>query len=59
MELSHFGAKVIYPPTIHPVMAKGIPIRVKNTFDPQHPGTVIEAETGSSGDIIRGIYEHR
>ncbi|HLM59658.1 MAG TPA: aspartate kinase, partial [Pyrinomonadaceae bacterium] len=34
MELSHFGAKIIYPPTIHPVMAKGIPVRVKNTFAP-------------------------
>ena len=56
MELSHFGAKVIYPPTIQPVMAKGIPVRVKNTFHPDEPGTLIEAETGiDHGDIVRGI----
>jgi bifunctional aspartokinase / homoserine dehydrogenase 1 len=41
MELSHFGAKVIYPPTILPVYQKGIPIRVKNTFSPQNAGTLI------------------
>ena len=56
MELSHFGAKVIYPPTIQPVMAKGIPVRVKNTFAPDEPGTLIEAETGNGrGEIVRGI----
>ncbi len=56
MELSHFGAKVIYPPTIQPVMAKGIPVRVKNTFAPEEPGTLIEAETGDgTGEIVRGI----
>ena len=41
MELSHFGAKVIYPPTILPVYQKGIPIRVKNTFSPANAGTLI------------------
>ena len=41
MELSHFGAKVIYPPTILPVYKKGIPILVKNTFNPQSEGTLI------------------
>lgn len=55
MELSHFGAKVIYPPTIQPVMAKGIPILVKNTFDPDHPGTLIESESAAKTDMIRGI----
>ncbi len=55
MELSHFGAKVIYPPTIQPVMAKRIPIRVKNTFAPSDFGTLIEAETDDGKDIIRGI----
>ncbi len=55
MELSHFGAKVIYPPTIQPVMAKGIPVLVKNTFEPAHPGTLIEAESQAETDIIRGI----
>ena len=55
MELSHFGAKVIYPPTIQPVMGKGIPVWVKNTFAPEDAGTVIEAVTKSEGDIVRGI----
>lgn len=55
MELSHFGAKVIYPPTIQPVMAKGIPVWVKNTFEPENEGTLIEAESSASGDMVRGI----
>lgn len=55
MELSHFGAKVIYPPTIQPVMAKGIPVWIKNTFAPNDLGTLIESETNGDGEIIRGI----
>lgn len=55
MELSHFGAKVIYPPTIQPVMAKGIPVLVKNTFDRDAAGTLIEAESPDAGEIVRGI----
>lgn len=55
MELSHFGAKVIYPPTIQPVMKKGIPVWVKNTFAPEDFGTLIEAESDVQNDIIRGI----
>jgi bifunctional aspartokinase / homoserine dehydrogenase 1 len=55
MELSHFGAKVIYPPTIQPVMRKGIPVWIKNTFSPADPGTVIEFETVQNGSSIRGI----
>ncbi len=55
MELSHFGAKVIYPPTIQPVMAKGIPVLIKNTFEPDNLGTLIEAESAPEKDIIRGI----
>lgn len=55
MELSHFGAKVIYPPTIQPVMAKGIPVLVKNTFEPDAAGTLIEAESPDTGEIVRGI----
>ncbi len=55
MELSHFGAKVIYPPTIQPVMAKGIPLWIKNTFSSDDRGTLIEAESGESDGIIRGI----
>ena len=68
MELSHFGAKVIYPPTIQPVMSKGIPVWIKNTFAPADKGTVIQnrnvsdfpfpqdaAQGDGGGDIIRGI----
>ncbi len=55
MELSHFGAKVIYPPTIQPVMAKGIPVCIKNTFAPDDAGTLIEAESVSTGEMVRGI----
>lgn len=44
MEMSHFGAKVIYPPTIQPVLKKNIPILIKNTFNPDHPGTRVSAD---------------
>ncbi len=55
MELSHFGAKVIYPPTIQPVLQKNIPILIKNTFAPEDVGTFIEAEASAENEIIRGI----
>ncbi|MBS1512929.1 MAG: bifunctional aspartate kinase/homoserine dehydrogenase I [Bacteroidetes bacterium] len=55
MELSHFGAKVIYPPTIQPVMSKNIPVWVKNTFAPEDEGTVIQNEAMKNGNAIRGI----
>jgi aspartokinase/homoserine dehydrogenase 1 len=55
MELSHFGAKVIYPPTIQPVMSKNIPVWIKNTFEPDHHGTLIDPETVTNGSNIRGI----
>jgi len=55
MELSHFGAKVIYPPTIQPVSSKGIPTWIKNTFAPEDPGTVIQQESTLNGNSIRGI----
>jgi aspartokinase/homoserine dehydrogenase 1 len=55
MELSHFGAKVIYPPTLQPLMSKGIPVRIKNTFSPEDPGTLIEKVSRRSGSNIRGI----
>ena len=55
LELSHFGAKVIYPPTIQPVVTEGIPIYVKNTFDPQAYGTLIEKNPPRSKDSVIGI----
>ena len=55
MELSHFGAKIIYPPTIQPVMYENIPVWVKNTFEPEHPGTLIENESPKDDNFIRGI----
>jgi len=55
MELSHFGAKVIYPPTIQPVMQKNIPVWIKNTFDPAHAGTIIKNESPADKSFIRGI----
>lgn len=56
MELSHFGAKVIYPPSILPVYKKGIPIRIKNTFAPENPGTRISRSNGNGQERpIKGI----
>src|SRR5690625_5862717 len=55
MELSHFGAKIIYSPTIQPVMKSRIPVRIKNTFKPEHPGTLIQKKTGSGNGGIKGI----
>jgi aspartokinase/homoserine dehydrogenase 1 len=56
MELSHFGAKVVYPPTIQPVMRKNIPVWVKSTFAPNDFGTLIENNTSIKNDSsIRGI----
>ena len=55
MELCNFGAKVIYPPTIYPVCVKNIPIRVKNTFNPEHPGTLIKAKIDDDQKPIKGI----
>ena len=55
MELSHFGAKVLYPPTIQPVLSKGIPILIKNTFEPEAPGTLITKNKNGKGKTVRGI----
>ena len=55
MELCNFGAKVIYPPALYPVCAKGIPILVKNTFNPSAPGTVIKQDCHHSDKAIAGI----
>ena len=55
MELCNFGAKVIYPPTIYPVCVKNIPIKVKNTFNPTHPGTLIKNQVENDQKPIKGI----
>ena len=55
MELCNFGAKVIYPPTIYPVCVKNIPIKVKNTFNPDHPGTLIKDHIENDQKPIKGI----
>ena len=55
IELSHFGAKVIYPPTIRPALEKGIPIRIKNTFNPSSPGTAVINDAEEGDFPIRGI----
>lgn len=55
MELCNFGAKVVYPPTIYPVCVKNIPIKVKNTFNPQSPGTIIKNKISNDTKAIKGI----
>lgn len=55
MELSHFGASVLYPPTIQPVLAKNIPIHIKNTFEPDTPGTLIAKVHSKNKKIVSGI----
>ena len=55
MELCNFGAKVVYPPTIYPVCVKNIPIKVKNTFNPSHPGTLIKQKIDDDRKPIKGI----
>ena len=54
MELSHFGAKVLYPPTIQPALRKEIPIRIKNTFDPESAGTLI-CKNPKNNNGVKGI----
>ena len=55
MELSHFGAKVLFPPTIQPVLGKNIPIHIKNTFEPEAEGTYISKQTISNTNPVKGI----
>ncbi|TPN88987.1 bifunctional aspartate kinase/homoserine dehydrogenase I [Aquimarina algicola] len=55
MELSHFGAKVIYPPTIHPVLENNIPILIKNTFNPSDKGTLITRTVDDRKKPVTGI----
>lgn len=54
MELSHFGAKVVFPATMQPAMKMGIPIYIKNTFKPEDTGSLISKDSGE-GKIIKGI----
>ena len=55
MELCNFGAKVVYPPTIYPVCVKNIPIRVKNTFNPDNEGSIIKQKVANNDKPIKGI----
>ena len=60
MEMSHFGAKVIHPPTMQPALCKNIPIRIRNTFNPAFPGTTIgngkpKNENNGNGYLIKGV----
>ncbi|MEO2147988.1 MAG: aspartate kinase, partial [Flavobacteriaceae bacterium] len=56
MELSHFGAKVLYPPTIQPLIEKKIPVIIKNTFDNKSPGTIISADCNTQEkNVVKGI----
>ena len=56
MELSHFGAKVIFPPTLQPIIEKNIPIVIKNTFAPEDLGTLIDdSPVVENGEIVKGI----
>ena len=58
-ELCNFGAKVVYPPTIYPVCAKNIPIRILNTFCPDNTGTVIQAQTEKDARYVCGLSSIR
>ena len=55
MEMSHFGAKVIYPPTLQPALQKNIPLYIKNTFNPDFEGTLVSAKADPQGAAVKGI----
>ena len=55
MEMSHFGAKVIYPPTLQPALAKSIPLYIKNTFNPTFEGTLVSSVSDPGGHAVKGI----
>ena len=59
MELSHFGAKIIFPATMYPAMMQHIPILVKNTFNPEHKGTLISTESTRDNGFVKGITSLR
>lgn len=54
-ELAYYGAKVLHPKTVQPIINDGIPMRVRNTFNPDHPGTLITAEALPSGTVIKAV----
>lgn len=54
-EMSYFGAKVIHPKTMMPAIEKNIPIRIKNTFNPSHPGTLISRSTSTTDRVVKNI----
>lgn len=55
MEMSHFGAKVIYPPTLQPALKKQIPLYIKNTFNPTFQGTLVSSKLDPNGHAVKGI----
>ncbi len=55
MELSYFGAKVIYPPSIQPALARNIPIIIKNSFEPEHTGTIISRYPERDSHFVKGL----
>jgi aspartokinase/homoserine dehydrogenase 1 len=55
MELAYFGAKVIHPQTMAPAVAHGIPLRIRNTFNPEHPGTLITTASKRRDLVVKGI----
>ncbi|MFN8449398.1 MAG: aspartate kinase [Anaerolineae bacterium] len=54
-ELAFYGAKVLHPKTVQPILRRGIPVRVRNTFNPTHPGTLIEAASEPSDTVIKAV----
>jgi aspartate kinase len=58
-ELAFYGAKVLHPKTVQPILDKGIPMRVRNTFNPTHPGTLIGAEGEPSATVIKAVTSVR
>lgn len=54
-ELAFYGAKVLHPKTVQPILNKGIPMRVRNTFNPKHPGTLIASTSEPSATIIKAV----
>ncbi|MBX2928933.1 MAG: bifunctional aspartate kinase/homoserine dehydrogenase I [Saprospiraceae bacterium] len=55
MEMSHFGAKVIYPPTLQPALVKRIPLAIKNTFNPDFPGTLVSDKSDPGSLPVKGL----